>query len=111
MYLLSKLLQTLISNAIKYGKPDGWIRISAALHDKHWWIDVANASDGIPADKREQLFERFYRVDATHMRKIDGVGLGLSLSKEIARAHGGELSLHAADPGEVCFRLQLPAMA
>ncbi len=109
--LLRQVLQNLTSNAIKYGTPDGWIRISATLQAKQWWIDVANASDGIPADKREQLFERFYRVDATHMRKIDGVGLGLSLAKEIARAHGGELSLHAADPGEVCFRLQLPAMS
>ncbi|QNM98303.1 sensor histidine kinase [Chitinimonas koreensis] len=110
--LLRQIVQNLVINAVKYGDrgEDGWIRLSAIRVDQRWLIDVANASaDGIAPEHRERLFERFYRVDSAHNRRIDGVGLGLSLAREIARAHGGELALFDAGPPLVCFRLSLPA--
>ena len=106
--LLRQVLQNLVSNAIKYGLPGGWIALSARRQEDSWRIDVANASDGIPAEHRHRLFDRFYRADHAHQRRVDGVGLGLSLARDIAIAHGGDLALVGAEPGQVRFRLSLP---
>ncbi|PHV08918.1 two-component sensor histidine kinase [Janthinobacterium sp. BJB412] len=113
--LLGQVLHNLVSNAVKYGLAGGWIGLAARLDGGCWHIDVANASAGIAAEHRERLFDRFYRADHAHNRRIAGVGLGLSLARDIARAHGGALVLAqagaaAADGGGVvCFRLSLPA--
>ncbi|MGI9135022.1 MAG: ATP-binding protein [Rhodoferax sp.] len=69
---------------------------------------VANASSGIEPQARARIFERFFRADAAHSRLIEGVGLGLSVAREIARAHGGDLTLRAESPGSVQFSLVLP---
>jgi signal transduction histidine kinase len=53
------------------------------------------------------VFTRFHRVDAARQRKVDGVGLGLSLAREIIRAHDGGLELLESRPGWTCFRLRL----
>ena len=94
--------------AIKYNIEAGWIGISTSLREK--WLDVivANSSPGIPIADREKIFERFYRADPAHSRHIEGVGLGLSVSREIARAHGGDIVLKAEDNSVVQFVLSLP---
>ncbi len=107
--LLLQVIHNLVSNALKYGLADGWLSLSAARVGALWQIDVANASAGIAAVHRERLFDRFYRADQTHNRRVAGVGLGLSLAREIALAHGGQLALIDAGPPSVCFRLSLPA--
>ncbi|NRR34170.1 HAMP domain-containing histidine kinase [Oxalobacteraceae bacterium] len=107
--LLTQLLQNLVSNALKYRAPQGWIGLSARRSAGVWEIDVANASDGITPEHREQLFARFFRGDHAHNRRVPGVGLGLALSREIARAHAGDLVFAEAPPGQVVFRLSLPA--
>lgn len=107
--LLGQVLQNLVSNAVKYGLPGGWIALSAHHTEGNWLIDVANASAGIAAEHQPRLFDRFYRADQAHQRRVPGVGLGLSLARDIAMAHGGTLDLAAAPAGQVCFRLTLPA--
>ena len=62
----------------------------------------------ISADIRARFFERFFRGDPAHNSQVEGSGLGLSLSREIARAHGGELSLEAGPLNEVTLKLSLP---
>jgi len=106
--LLRQVLHNLVSNAIKYNVPDGWILLST--HSSTHWIDivVANASNGIPVSERSRIFERFFRADPAHSREIEGVGLGLSVAREIARAHGGDLSLTGEAPDSVQFALRLP---
>jgi signal transduction histidine kinase len=109
--LLRQSLHNLVSNAVKYNIADGWLRITAhgpGREDGLLRVRVANASQGIPPADRERIFERFHRSDAARNRRIEGVGLGLSLSREIARAHGGDLRLDPARPGEVSFSLTLP---
>lgn len=107
--LLRQILHNLISNAIKYNVEKGWIRISAAASGPQWIeVQVVNSSKGIPAADRDKIFERFYRADPSHSRHIEGVGLGLSVSKEIARAHGGDISLEVNNDGSVQFTLRLP---
>ncbi|WP_332853191.1 sensor histidine kinase [Duganella sp. S19_KUP01_CR8] len=107
--LLCQVLQNLVSNAIKYGLPGDWIALSARREGEQWCIDVGNASHGIAPEHRHRLFDRFYRADQAHQRRVPGVGLGLSLARDIAVAHGGSLVLADAEPGQVRFRLSLPA--
>lgn len=107
--LLRQVLHNLISNAIKYNTDPGWIRITTARWGGKVEVLVANASAGIPVSERNRIFERFYRADPAHGRQVEGVGLGLAVSREIVRAHGGDLELQGGRPEqEVCFSMTLP---
>lgn len=106
--LLRQVLHNLISNAIKYNQDQGWIRIAAARRAGCVEVLMANASAGIAIADRERIFERFFRGDPARSRQVDGVGLGLAVSREIARAHGGDLTLTSCGQGAVEFTLSLP---
>lgn len=99
--LITQLLQNLISNAIKYNLDQGWIQIQAHLipgqpAESRIEIKITNSSQQIHPDDRDHIFDRFYRGDPARTRQVEGLGLGLSLSREIAHAHGGTLSLDCA---------------
>lgn len=104
--LLRQILQNLADNAVKYNRDGG--NIGFKLDEKHGRarLQVANTGD-IPAERKDKIFDRFVRVDDARSRRVDGAGLGLSLAREIARAHGGELSLQKCDKGIVTFVLEL----
>jgi heavy metal sensor kinase len=106
--LITQVIQNLLSNAIKYNQPQGWIRLQAHRQPQRVILTVANASRTLTVDERTHLFDRFYRGDAAHSRQTDGLGLGLSLSREIARAHGGDLFLDHSPDGQIQFSLWLP---
>ena len=107
--LLWQVLHNLLSNALKYRQPaDGWVRIEGRFQGALVEVHLVNASDGLPNDVVDHLFERFYRASNSRNRRVDGTGLGLSVSREIARALGGELRLAPQRAGEVCFLLLLP---
>lgn len=106
--LLRQALHNLISNAVKYNQPGGWIRIAAIASAPCATVEVANASCGIPEADRALIFERFHRADPARGRGIEGFGLGLSLAREIARAHGGDLALADGVAQEARFVLTLP---
>ena len=105
--LLRQVLHNLISNAIKYNIEKGWIQISTAISPGWVAVSVANSSPGIPVAAQGRIFERFFRADSSHSRQVEGVGLGLSVSREIARAHGGDITF-SAQAGVVRFVLRLP---
>lgn len=106
--LLRQLLTNLLGNALRHGSRPGWVEVSA--HGAGAWVEVefANLSREIPADARARFFDRFYRGDPALGRADGGGGLGLSLAREIARAHGGELSLMPGADNVVRLRLRLP---
>ncbi len=106
--LLRQVLQNLVTNAVKYNLPGGWIRIEAQEQQNQVVVTVTNQSEDLEQDVRDRLFERFYRADLAHSRQTQGVGLGLSLAREIVRSHQGELQLAAPHPGEMGFVLVLP---
>lgn len=106
--LITQVMQNLLNNAIKYNQPQGWIHLQGHRQAQGIILSVANASHPLTAEERSQLFDRFYRGDPAHTRQTDGLGLGLSLSREILKAHGGDLQLEESPPDEVRFRLWLP---
>lgn len=106
--LLTQVLQNLMMNGIKYNVPQGWLKIRATQHQQKIYIVISNASKRIPKGDRQRIFERFHRGDAAHNRKVEGFGLGLSLAREIARAHGGDLTLEPSTSQVTTFRLTLP---
>jgi two-component system heavy metal sensor histidine kinase CusS len=107
--LLEQALQNLAGNAIKYNREGGRIRFALALESGQVILRVTNTGPGILSADRERIFERFYRTDKSRSNRVDGVGLGLSLSREIIRAHNGELVLEESEAGLTCFAVKLPA--
>ncbi|MCC6487048.1 MAG: HAMP domain-containing protein, partial [Candidatus Hydrogenedentes bacterium] len=107
--LLVQLVQNLTNNAIKYNRPGGKIGIQLKRDGQTVRFTIMNTGTSIPREDREKVFDRFYRADPSRNRKVDGAGLGLSLAKEIARAHRGELTLQDTPDGVIAFRLTLAA--
>lgn len=107
--LLHTALFNLISNAIKYNTPDGKIAIRLESQSDQAIFIIGNSGPGIPVGDQGKVFERFYRVDQANAPRVEGIGLGLSLAREIVRAHGGDLVLKESRPGWTCFSLTLKA--
>jgi two-component system, OmpR family, heavy metal sensor histidine kinase CusS len=106
--LLIQVLQNLIGNAIKYNLPAGWVQIEAGYRDRLVFVRISNRSTDIPASERAAIFDRFYRGDPARNKQVEGLGLGLSLAREIVYAHGGDLTLDLTPPGQTAFTLTLP---
>jgi two-component system, OmpR family, heavy metal sensor histidine kinase CusS len=106
--LMDQLFNNLCGNACSYTPEGGWIGVRLRGHDNGVEVVWSNSCLPLLPSSRDRLFERFYRGDPAHGRKIDGHGLGLSISREIARAHGGDLTLLAGPPDEFRLRLWLP---
>jgi signal transduction histidine kinase len=104
--LVQQLLFNLYTNAAKYNLPNGWIRFSLTRRDDRFTLIIENPCDNIPADLQERAFQRFYRGDASRGRRVDGVGLGLSLCSEIARLHKATLNLKVSDRNTVIATLE-----
>jgi signal transduction histidine kinase len=106
--LLTQVLQNLIDNAIKYNLSKGWIQIQTKIESNSLFVTIGNRSQDIPTSDRDRLFDRFHRADPSRNRGIEGFGLGLSLSREIARAHNGNLQFDPTTLGSTSFTLVLP---
>ncbi|TAG95920.1 MAG: HAMP domain-containing protein [Oscillatoriales cyanobacterium] len=106
--LLVQVLQNLVGNAIKYNLPQGWLKLQANCQGKRVIVKIVNSSQDISLSEGDRIFERFHRGDSSQTQKIEGSGLGLSLAREIARAHGGDIKLDAAILGQTAFILSLP---
>lgn len=108
--LLRQVVQNLTANAVKYNRRDGKIFFRLRADGQAVRLTIANTGKSIPPSERGRIFDRFYRADPSRNRKIEGVGLGLSLAREIARAHQGDLVLDETKEGIVSFTLILRAM-
>ena len=92
---LAQIFQNLLDNAVKYGRPNSEVRVSAALADAQVGIVVADRGDGIPSEHLPRLTERFYRVDTARSRELGGTGLGLAIVKHILNRHRGRLDIQS----------------
>jgi signal transduction histidine kinase len=106
---VAMIAQNLVENAVKYNTPGGRIRVEARAVNGEVEMTIGNTGDGIPKDRNGQLFDRFYRVRGGE--RVPGQGLGLSIARELARAHGGEVELVRSDGSWTEMRLRLPQVA
>ena len=93
--MLQEIIYNLCDNAIKYNIPGG----SVTVHVENNRLAVSDTGIGIPAEHKDRIFERFYRVDKSHSKASGGTGLGLSIVKHAAAYHKAEISLESA-PGK-----------
>lgn len=108
---LSQILVNLLSNAEKYS--NGGREISVSLKAKespllYAEVRVSDRGSGVPARSGEKIFEKFYRAHDSLSNGIQGSGLGLTIARQIARAHGGDVVYEPRDGGGSCFVLRLP---
>lgn len=88
----------------------GTVRLRARPEDGHVLIAVADEGIGIPTDELEKIFERFYQVSRGLSRRFEGLGIGLSLAREIAAKHGGEIWAESSGEDQgATFYVRLPA--
>lgn len=103
--LIYRLVYNLTENAIKYNHSGGNVTVSTKKRNDKISITVADDGNGIPDDMKERIFEPFFRVDKSRSRALGGVGLGLSLVKEIVRVHGGSISVKDNKGGGTIFEV------
>ena len=102
------ILQNLVENAAKYTPEPGSIRIIGNTHGLSSTLIVANSGPLIPEEDRETIFERFRRGNRVG-ENIRGHGLGLNIARELARAHGGDITYFSTEEGLNAFKLTLPS--
>ena len=104
---IRQILLNLIDNAVKFNRPGGRIRILLDQPGDRARVVIGNNGAGLSEAQRGRLFERFFRGDPARSRAVPGFGLGLALSRELARAHGGDLVLSDTRPDWTEFALTL----
>ncbi len=102
----SQIVCNLLDNAVKYNRDGGQVRVTLAADGAMWRLAVANTGPGIPPEHQPRLFERFFRAE--HTAGEGGQGLGLSLARELARAHGGDVALVRSEAVWTEFAITLP---
>ncbi|HVD02159.1 MAG TPA: hybrid sensor histidine kinase/response regulator [Candidatus Dormibacteraeota bacterium] len=108
---LGRILDNLINNALTYCSAKPVVTLALAGGEMAT-LEVRDNGIGIPEEKQEAVFERFVRLDDSTVGPVPGTGLGLYISRELARRHGGQLELRQSRPGDgSVFRLLLPLAA
>ena len=97
-HLIGEIIYNLCDNAVKYNRDGGEVNVRVWNDGRNACVTVEDTGIGIPASEQERVFERFYRVDKSHSRKIGGTGLGLSIVKHAAQFHDAAIELDS-EPG------------
>ena len=105
--LITRLIQNLIDNAVKYGKTDGHVWVTLTENEHEIQLTVKDDGIGIPKEEQSKIWQRFYQVDASRTGD-NGTGLGLSMVQKIAEIHGGYMSLESEPLKGSNFVLHLP---
>ncbi len=105
---LSQIINELLDNAVKFSSRGGAIRIETGREGAMATMTVANRGETIAPESREAIFEKFYQIDQSSTRRTGGAGLGLYLTREILRMHGGAVQVVDGEAGETVFLMRLP---
>ena len=95
--MIKQLAVILLSNAQKYSDDGGKIRVSLEAKGEKRILRVHNTGPAIPPEAQQRIFDRFYRVDSSHNREVEGNGLGLSIAQNIVSLHRGKITVHSAE--------------
>lgn len=102
------VLTNIIENAIKYNHPEGWVKITLNADHRFFYVDVSDSGIGIPEECKDQVFERFYRVDKARSRETGGTGLGLAITKNIVLLHKGTIKFYSKENEGTTFNIRIP---
>lgn len=102
---LGQLVSILVDNAIEHSTDSGEVVVKLSNIRGKSQLSVSNKGEDIPEEKREQIFERFYRIDESRTEKKDHYGLGLAIAKSITESHGGEISVKSEN-GLITFTVK-----
>jgi signal transduction histidine kinase len=103
-----QVLENLLSNAIKFTPEGGSVHVSLARRDDSVALEVVDSGIGVAAEDQRRLFDRFFRAENAVRNQVPGTGLGLYISRAIAEAHGGKLSMRSELGRGSTFSLELP---
>lgn len=103
--LLRRVVENIITNAIKFTPENGRIAVRAISDDSHLMIEVADSGPGVSPTHREQIFEKYSQLHSTERR---GVGLGLTFCKMVIEAHQGTIAVEDSELGGALFKITLP---
>src|SRR5262245_7608625 len=109
--LLGRMVANLVENAVRHNQPDGWLEVATGTRDGRALVWVANGGRPIPGDQVESLFEPFRRLHGRVASAARGAGLGLSIVRSVARAHGGDARARALPDGGLEVVVWLPVRA
>jgi signal transduction histidine kinase len=104
---IGQALSNLVDNALKYTPEEGRVVIATATEPGSVVVTVSDSGPGVPAGERDAVWRRLYRGDASRSQR--GLGLGLTLVRAVAEAHGGSASVGSAPGGGALFQLRFPA--
>lgn len=104
-------VQNLVANALKYTPDGGRVAVTAEVKDTELRLDVADTGIGISHENQLRVFDKFYRANDKRITGITGSGLGLALARQIARLHGGDITLESEVDQGSTFTLTLPIPA
>ncbi|RZU66312.1 signal transduction histidine kinase [Microterricola gilva] len=105
---LRQLIDNLLANAIKYNVEGGEVTIGIASDDKTVWLIVRDTGIGIADAEQPLLFDKFFRSESVRNSSVHGSGLGLGISREIARLHGGDLTVQSVEGEGTTVLVTLP---
>lgn len=105
---LGQAIDNLLSNAIKFTPAGGEVRVTVTDESRTSEISVRDTGIGIPADEQGQLFTRFFRASTATRNAVQGVGLGLTITRAIVLAHGGQMDVSSTEGEGTEFRIRLP---
>ena len=106
VFLISRMLQNLIDNAFKFGKENGFVRVTLHRAGAGARLTVEDNGIGISEEDRSRIFQRFYQAGDTH--RTGGMGLGLSMVRQIVQLHGGAISVDSTPGKGTVFTVTLP---
>ncbi|MFF4500545.1 sensor histidine kinase [Streptomyces sp. NPDC001401] len=107
--LLERIALNLVQNAVRYNVPDGgWVEVTTEVQHGQAVLVVSNTGPVVPAYEIDNLFEPFRRLRTERTGSDKGVGLGLSIVRSVARAHGGHISAQPREGGGLVMRVALP---
>jgi signal transduction histidine kinase len=106
-YRLGQVIGNLLSNAVKYTPAGGKVSVAGGNDDNEVWVRVSDTGRGIEKEEQERVFEPFYRAGA-HLLYPEGMGLGLSITRDLVAAHGGHLDLESDPAWGSRFTIRLP---
>jgi two-component system, OmpR family, sensor histidine kinase BaeS len=106
---LRQIVGNLVSNALRHTPSGGRVTVRARISDRELSVQVADSGSGISPEDLPHVFDRFWRADKARSRNTGGSGLGLAIARQLARAHGGDLTAHSVLGAGSTFVLSLPA--